>query len=1016
MKWLGIVTGLILLLLAAVYGLLFTSPGNRLIAPLIVNRIDRATALQTSLERFELRPGRFVVTLLLSPDNRIEAEGDFTVFSRGLKANYRVRCNDLSALQPLTKTPLYGRFHTAGTVNGSLNNLLITGSSDIAESATSYSVTLVDLNPASIKAVITDAKAAQLLLLVGKKPFSTADLSLDMDLKNVDPKALDGDLVLTVTRGTIDTDLMKKEFDLTLPQTSYSLKATSHLAGRTITYAVTLESNLAHFSSEGTVAPESLQTDLSYRLDARELALFKPLTNAPLRGPFMTSGTVKGDRLKMTITGTSDIAASESNYDLTLEELKPRQVLVKINHAQLDKLLYMGEQPSFAKGRLDVDLNLTDLDPDNLKGQATVKIGNGELVGKVFKREYDIDLPQTAFTCGLEATLKGKEVAYQARFDSNLAGIDSQGGFIPKTLGLDLNYRIDIAKLELLKPLTKAPLRGPFKTSGTVKGDRLKMTIAGTSDIAASQTNYDLTLEELKPRQVLFKINHAQLDKLLYMGEQPSFAKGSLDVDLNLTDLDPDNLKGKAEVKIGNGELVSAVFKKEYDIDLPLTAFTCGLAATLKGKEVDYRMQFDSNPAKFGSEGSLVPKTFGLDLNYRVDIAKLELLQPITGTPLRGAMKFSGTAKGDRELLNVEGSSDLAGGETTFRAVLTDFKPASIKAKIKNLQLAKALSMAAKPHYADGVLNVDVDIANAKSGELKGKVTSEISRGMLDSKVIATEFELGELPQTTFTVKAQTTLEGKFVDTAANLDSSLLTLKVNRLRYDSSQALLTSDYLTDIPDLDKLFFIAGRHLKGAMTVKGELKKGEHLDFTAQSDTLGGRLDATIHDDDVHAVIKKVQTLEALKLLIYPEIFASSLDGTLDYNLKQKKGIFAANLSDGKFTRNIMLDLLLTLAQTDLYKERFTGTLHSNINRELITSDLDLRSNTSSISGKNTTLNSKTKQVNAKLDVVANNNLIPVTIKGTVDKPEVKLDTSALLKNEANKALQKEVNKLLKNLF
>jgi len=840
MKWLSIVAAVILFLLAAVYALLFTAPGNKLLAPLIVKKIDRATGLQTSLEKFELRPGRFGMVLILSRDNRIETEGTFAVFSRSLEATYRLRFDDLPGLQPLTKTPLYGAFLTEGTVTGRLNDLLINGSSAIAGSTISYAVTLADFTPGPIKATVRDAQATPLLELVGKKPFSTADLSLSVDLKNVDPQALEGDVVLTVSRGVVDTELMKKEFGLTLPKTSYSLKATGHLQGTTISYGVTLESNLAQFYSEGTIAPESLQTDLNYRLDAKELALFKPLTNAPLRGPFKTSGTVKGDRRKMAIAGTTDIADSQSNYDLTLEELKPRQVLVKMNNARLDKLLYLVEQPSFATGRLDVDLNLTDLDPDNLKG--------------------------------------------------------------------------------------------------------------------------------------------------------------------------------KAEVKIGNGEMVSAVFKKEYGITLPQTSFTGGLEANLKGGEIGYRTQFVSNLARFGSEGRFVPKSLGLDLKYNIDIAKLELLRPLTGTPLRGAIKLSGTAKGDRKQLTVEGSSDLAGSETTFRVGLADFSPASITAKIKNLQLARALFMVAKPHYADGVLNVEVNIADAKAGELKGTINSEISRGLLDGKVIASEFELGEMPKTTFSVKAQTTLAGKFIDTATTLDSSLVSLKAKRSRYDLDESLLTSDYLADIPDLDRFFFIAGRHLKGSMAVNGELKKGEHLELTAHADTLGGRLDATVHDDDIHADIKKVQTLAALKMLIYPEVFASSLDGSLDYNLKRKKGIFDANLGDGKFTRNVMLDLLLTLAKTDLYKERFTGTVHSNIDRELLTSDLELRSNSSSIVGKKATLNSKTRQVNARLDVLANNNPIGVTIKGSVDKPEVKLDTTALIKKEANKALQKEVDKLFKKLF
>jgi hypothetical protein len=838
-KWLAVTAGVIILLFVAAYLLLFTSPGNKLLTPVIEKRISAATELPATLAKFELRPGRFALTLFLSPDNRVEAAGSFAIFGRELKATYRVFFDDLPGLQPLTKTTLYGRLRTDGIITGRFADLLITGSSAIAAGKTTYSVKLVSFAPSGIKARIVDAEAAQLLAIVGRKPFSSANISLDADIRDIDPQNLDGELVLAVTRGRIDTALMNKEFDLTLPKTTYTMQASSHLQGREISYKVSLESNLAHLLSEGTLAPESLRIDLKYEVDAKELALFKALTDSPLRGP--------------------------------------------------------------------------------------------------------------------------------------------------------------------------------FKTSGTVKGDRRKMAVAGVADIGGGRTDYDITLEELKVRRVLVKMDKAELAKLLYMAGQPEFATGAVNVDLTLTNLDPENMQGEAVVKIGKGELVSSVFKKEYDITLPQTLFTCDLNANLQGREIDYRTRFESNLAKIGSEGAIIPRSMGMDLSYRADIEKLGLLQPFVGMPLRGALQLNGTAKGDRELLNVAGVSDLAGGKITFQAGLKDFAPANITAKIKDLQLAKMLNLLAKPHYADGVLNVDINIPNAKTGELEGTVTSEISRGQLDGKVIAQEFELEPIPKTTFTAKTRTTLAGNLIDTTVTLKSTIADLNSKRLRYDLDASLLTGDYRADIPDLDRLYFVAGRHLKGQMTVTGDLEKGERFKLTAHADTLGGRIDATVLDDDVHSDLKKIQTLDTLKMLTYPEILAATLDGTLAYNLERKKGTFSAKLSEGKFTRNIMLDLLL-MAKTDLYKERFIGNLHSRINEELISSDLELRSNSSTITGKKMALNSKTKVIDARLDVLANNNPIGVTIKGKADKPEVKLDTSALIKKEAGKVIQKELDKLLKGLF
>jgi hypothetical protein len=459
MKWFAVAAGVIVFLLIAAYLVLFTAPGNGLLAPVIEGKISRETGLPADLEKFELRSGRFALLLFLGPDNRVEAQGEFGLFGRKLAATYRLIFDKLADLQPLTGIVLHGKLRTEGTLSGSFAELSIDGAGDIAASNARYSVKLVSFEPGAIKLKIVDAEVAQLLELLGRKPFSTGRLSLDADFRNLDPHALDGEALLDIGGGSIDTALMKNQFDLTLPATSYELRGTGRLQGREISYEVNFESNLARLLSDGTVSPESLATDLEYEVDVEELALFKPLTDSPLRGPFKTSGTVKGDRRNLAVSGTSDLGGGRTDYDIAFEDLQARQMLVKINNAELAKLLYMAGQPELARGALNADLSLTDLDPENLQGKAAVKIGKGRLAGAVFKKEYDIALPQTPFTCDLNATLKGREIDYRLSFDSTLAEIGSEGIFIPESVGMDLKYNADITRLELLQPLAGIPLR-----------------------------------------------------------------------------------------------------------------------------------------------------------------------------------------------------------------------------------------------------------------------------------------------------------------------------------------------------------------------------------------------------------------------------------------------------------------------------------------------------------------------------------------------------------------------------
>jgi hypothetical protein len=148
------------------------------------------------------------------------------------------------------------------------------------------------------------------------------------------------------------------------------------------------------------------------------------------------------------------------------------------------------------------------------------------------------------------------------------------------------------------------------------------------------------------------------------------------------------------------------------------------------------------------------------------------------------------------------------------------------------------------------------------------------------------------------------------------------------------------------------------------------------------------------------------------MLIYPEMFKSSLDAKLDYNLALKKGKFIGYLKDGSFTKNEMLDLIKQYARIDMYVEKFKGDLNADINAEKITASVELKSNTSSIKSKDTKLDTKAKTIDSKIDIVANNNPISVTLKGNISSPKVSVDANELIKREAEKVIKKEVNKII----
>jgi len=519
----------------------------------------------------------------------------------------------------------------------------------------------------------------------------------------------------------------------------------------------------------------------------------------------------------------------------------------------------------------------------------------------------------------------------------------------------DVDYDVKLENLSTLKPVTNLLLNGDFHTNGKVKGDMAFIEVDGVSDVAKSNTTYHVELTELNPTSIIAKINKLKLDRVLYMLNQSAYASSDINLDVNFKDITPHAMDGDIKLQTQNGRLDTTIMKKDFNVTIPQTAFSMSLDAKLKGDDVDYVYLLSSNLAKVSSSGKLTPQPLNMDIKYGVDVKELAVLKPIINVDVKGDLKLNGTLKG-------------------------------------------------------------------KEGDLVNKMSM---KGRLDNKHLTKVYKFKSLmPKFRYALNMQNNIKIKKIDTAMKLRTSLVDLDVKKATLKLSDSSLVSDYVVKVPSLDKLYFVTERHMRGGIVVNGEIKKAKDLDFTAHSKIAGGKLDAKLHNDDFHADLTSVQTLDVLHMLIYPEIFKSHLNAKVDYNLVTSKGKMDGHLVDGKFTKNQVFTLIKQYAKIDMCAEVFKGDVGADINKENIVASLDLKSNTSLIVTKNTYLNSKTKKIKSKIDIVANHNPITVKLSGDVNSPKVEVDATALMKKEAKKAVEKELKKqlgkeadgLLKGLF
>jgi len=581
----------------------------------------------------------------------------------------------------------------------------------------------------------------------------------------------------------------------------------------------------------------------------------------------------------------------------------------------------------------------------------------------------------------------------------------------------DATFKVKFGKLNDLQPLTQMQFEGTLFTQGSAKGDMDFIQINGTSELANSQTTYSMELDGLRLSAIMAKVKQADLPSLLVLSGKKPYASGKIDLDIELKNTLPHALDGTITLKTQNAKIDSKLMQSDLNVTMPEMAFDMDLHVRLDRERIDYVCALNSPLAKINSSGKVIPAPLWVDIKYDLDIEELGVLKPITHAAIRGPLKLEGTLKGAKEKMSVDGKSDICGSETTFAALLQDFEPMSLQAKMKNLQLEKVLHMFEQPHYADGIVSLNVDLSDARSESLKGKVITTVTNGLLDAAYLKKTFAFeSEMPRTIFDVTSESIVNANNVESKLTCNTNLGTLALQKLRFKWSDASFSADYTLTTQNLDAFYFLTQRHMRGGVVANGIFSQAKDFDFSLHSNIAGGVVEAKIHNSTLKTELKSLQTLKLLNIFIYPEIFQASMNGVLNYDLFQKKGNLKATFLDGTFAQNQIFTLLQQYAELDMYEEKFKGELSATINKELVVASLELLSQKSSLKTQETKLNTKTKEIDASLDLVLNNNSISASIQGKTDAPKISVDLEKFMKSKAGDALKKEVDKFLKGLF
>ena len=609
------------------------------------------------------------------------------------------------------------------------------------------------------------------------------------------------------------------------------------------------------------------------------------------------------------------------------------------------------------------------------------------------------------------------------KFSLGFSSIDvliTHGDAVAITLGgdfslfsqtLDVALKVDAKDISVLGELVDTPLQGGFVINTTAKGALNHIEVNTTSDIAKSFTDIRVLLQDFAPTSIIAHIKDLQIKEILAMAGIKPYASGALNLEADIKGDTDMNFNGNALLNIAQGLVDSELIKKDFEVDVPKTTFVITLNAIFDMDKLNHDFNFNANIGNIHSSGQTLITDLTTKTDVNINLSDLSAFTPLAGMPIRGNFEAQVDITGGMESLEVKGSSNLASSQTTFSALLADLAPQNAEAHIKNMRLDTLLWMIYMPRYATMNLNLDSVLSDFDKGISTN--TALTLSGITSNAVMKQEMDM-DMPNTNFTITSNVALKEGVGEANSKLTSDIAQVNLDKTSINLNDFAVNVPYEASIPNLKKLKFATGIELAGDFKATGVAKLTDettYADFNTQS--LGGSINAILNNNTLTAALKNVNTLKLFKMAQLPEVFSSDMNGDLNYDTLTEKGTLKAILSNGKLMPNQVTELAQKYLKTDITKEAYENAgLNVVINKNLITTDIGLKSANTTISAQGASIDTDKSTINADLKFQIKDKYIYLKARNQLSSPTLSIDANELIKAEAGKAITKGVEQAL----
>jgi len=570
--------------------------------------------------------------------------------------------------------------------------------------------------------------------------------------------------------------------------------------------------------------------------------------------------------------------------------------------------------------------------------------------------------------------------------------LEVEGALSLLTQNLDLDYSLKSDRL-----------KNSVDVKGTVIGSFSDMYIAGEGDIFNSTIDYRLYRKEDVLHGVKLKIDNANIASFLELTSQPAYARGRVDVDVSIPNLEKESSKPNMKMRFHGVTLTSKYVKGLWhkslrrNITANLNFNVCNRYSELEGFVKSDAARLNLLKAHYDIE------TKELSSDYTLLVSKLSKFTNTRGEKLRGTLEVKGRFKSKKSQIELTGNSQSLGGEMVF--TLHDNQ---LDAHMNGVDIEKVLYLLGEKRYVKGKLLADVALNDVS--QQKGVFSFRTQGAQTVDGTLKEAFNLSFEKSLPFVLKGRGDIKGEKITMKSSVDSDIFHGDSSDITYDLITKVLKSHYQLHIPKLSKLNRVTGKNLKGELNVQGELNYDKEMSLTGDTDNFGGDIDFKLKADTLNLKLNNVWVEKFLETFSYPKLLKAKLVGSFNYDLANTSGKLTSKLTQLQLLNSSLINAIEKIKGSKIDDEHYAKShFNATFQKNLVDINFKAQSKTLLLSIPSGRINQEKNTIYAYYRVKVDNIELEGKIRGALLNPEVTFNSSKYLQKNMMSVIEENMD-------